>query len=192
MTYSGMAAEDFVNGQAFVDGYMDLDWDGRVYEIDPAAMKVLRVLDRKIRFTNGIAFGPDNHLYANASFTGEIYRYDVLGESSPRREVFGNVLQPDANPDFKGPDGMAFDTDGRLRVTEVGKARVEEIDMPCGACRCIRRNSPDEAPRGLSRKASGHVVKGSRSTARARRQQSVCRSRVRSCSPRWVSCLRPD
>ncbi|WP_038959921.1 SMP-30/gluconolactonase/LRE family protein, partial [Bradyrhizobium japonicum] len=46
LTDSGMAAEDFINGQAFVDGYMDLDWDGRVYEIDPAAMKVLRVLDR--------------------------------------------------------------------------------------------------------------------------------------------------
>ncbi|MFK4719680.1 hypothetical protein [Bradyrhizobium niftali] len=54
---------------AFVDGYMDLDWDGRVDEIDPAVMKVLRVLDRKIRFTNGIAFGPDNRLYASASFT---------------------------------------------------------------------------------------------------------------------------
>ncbi|WP_247904176.1 SMP-30/gluconolactonase/LRE family protein [Bradyrhizobium sp. 131] len=173
MTDSGMAAEDFINGQAFVDDYMNLDWDGRVYEIDPAAMKVLRVLDRKIRFTNGIAFGPDNQLYANASFTGEIYRYDVLGEASPKRAVFGNVLQPDSNPDFKGPDGMAFGTNGRLyctvynqknvtvldrrgevvdrlildgpqptncaftlegkklRVTEVGKGQVEEIDMPC-------------------------------------------------------------
>ncbi|WP_439402890.1 SMP-30/gluconolactonase/LRE family protein [Bradyrhizobium sp. DASA03068] len=85
MTDSGMAAEDFINGQAFVDAYMDLDWDGRVYEIDPAAMKVLRVLDRKIRFTNGIAFGPDNHLYANASFTGEIYRYDTMCSVKPRR-----------------------------------------------------------------------------------------------------------
>lgn len=102
MTDSGMAAEDFINGQAFVDDYMNLDWDGRVYEIDPAAMKVLRVLDRKIRFTNGIAFGPDNQLYANASFTGEIYRYDVLGETSPKRAVFGNVLQPDSILTSKG------------------------------------------------------------------------------------------
>ncbi|WP_375784965.1 SMP-30/gluconolactonase/LRE family protein [Bradyrhizobium sp. Pha-3] len=126
-----------------------------------------------IRFTNGIAFGPDNHLYANAPFTGEIYRYDVLGEAATKRVVFGNVLQPDSNPDSKGPDGMAFGTDGRLyctvynqksvtvldrqgevadrlildgpqptncaftldgkklRVTEVGKGQVEEIDMPC-------------------------------------------------------------
>ena len=174
MTDSGMAAKDFIDGQEFVDGYMDLDWDGRVYEIDPVAMKVLRVIDRKIRFTNGIAFGPDNRLYANASFTGEIYRYDLFGETAPKRVMFGNVLQPDSNQDFKGPDGMAFGTDGRLyctvynqknvtvlgsdgavvdrlmldgpqptncaftldgrklRVTEVGKGQVEELDVPCG------------------------------------------------------------
>jgi len=54
-------------------------WDGRVYEIDPKSMKIIRRLDEQIRFTNGIAFGPDNSLYANASFTGEIYRYDVFG-----------------------------------------------------------------------------------------------------------------
>lgn len=128
MTDSGMAAEDFINGQAFVDDYMNLDWDGRVYEIDPAAMKVLRVLDRKIRFTNGIAFGPDNQLYANASFTGEIYRYDVLGEASPKRAVFGNVLQPDSNPDFKGPDGMAFGTNGRLYCTVYNQKNVTVLD----------------------------------------------------------------
>ncbi|MBR0939059.1 SMP-30/gluconolactonase/LRE family protein [Bradyrhizobium jicamae] len=173
MTDSGLAATDFINGQEFVEGYMDLDWDGRVYEIDPVAMKVRRVLDRKIRFTNGIAFGADNQLYANASFTGEIYRYDVLRESAPVRIMFGNVLQPDSNPDFKGPDGMAFGADGRLyctvynqknvtvldregkvadrlildgpqptncafaldekklRVTEVGKGQVEELEVPC-------------------------------------------------------------
>jgi gluconolactonase len=173
MTDSGMAAKDFINGQEFVEGYMDLDWDGRVYEIDPVAMKILRVIDRKIRFTNGIAFGPDHQLYANASFNGEIYRYDVFGEKAPKRVVFGNVLQPHSNTDFTGPDGMAFGTDGRLyctvynqknvtvlgrdgavaerlmldgpaptncaftlegrklRVTEVGKGQVEELDVPC-------------------------------------------------------------
>lgn len=30
MTDSGMAAEDFINAQAFVDDYMNLDRDGRV------------------------------------------------------------------------------------------------------------------------------------------------------------------
>lgn len=128
MTDSGMAARDFIDGQSFVDGYMDLAWDGRVYEIDPVAMKVLRIIDRGIRFTNGIAFGPDRMLYANASFTGEIYRYDVFGEKAPKRHLFGNVLQPDDNPDFKGPDGMAFGTDGRLYCTVYNQKNVTVLD----------------------------------------------------------------
>jgi gluconolactonase len=128
MTDSGMAAKDFIDGQNFVDGYMDLDWDGRVHEIDPVAMRILRVIDRKIRFTNGIAFGPDRHLYANASFTGEIYRYDVFGETAPIRHVFGNVLQPDDRPDFKGPDGMAFGIDGRLYCTVYNQQNVTVLD----------------------------------------------------------------
>jgi gluconolactonase len=138
MTDSGMAAKDFIDGQNFVEGYMDLVWDGRVYEIDPVAMKVLRTIDRGIRFTNGIAFGPDLHLYANASFTGEIYRYDVFGAARPERVVFGNVLQPDDRPDFKGPDGMAFGVDGRLyctvynqqNVTILGRSGAVEERMP--------------------------------------------------------------
>lgn len=124
MTDSGMAAADFIDGQAFVDLYLDLDWDGRVYDIDPVLMQVVRVIDRGIRFTNGIAFGPDRHLYANASFTGEVYRYDVFGERAPGRQLFGNVLQPDDRPDFKGPDGMAFGADGRLYCTVYNQQNV--------------------------------------------------------------------
>jgi gluconolactonase len=127
MTDSGMAAKDFIDGQNFVDGYMDLAWDGRVYQIDPVAMQVTRVLDRGIRFTNGIAFGSDGLLYANASFTGEIYRYD-LSERAPRRVLFGNVLQPDDNPEFKGPDGMKFGTDGRLYCTVYNQRNVTVLD----------------------------------------------------------------
>jgi len=129
MTDSGMTAKDFIDGQNFVHGYMDLDWDGRVYEIDPVALRILRVIDRKIRFTNGIAFGPDRHLYANASFTGEVYRYDVFGETTPKRHVFGNVLQPDDRPDFKGPDGMAFGVDERLYCTVYNQQNVTVLDV---------------------------------------------------------------
>lgn len=82
MTDSGIAARDFIDSQNFVDNFMNLDWDSRVYDIDPIAMKVVRTLDRKIRFTNGIAFGPDNYLYANASFTGDVYSYDVFGAAA--------------------------------------------------------------------------------------------------------------
>ena len=112
---------------------LDFDWDGRVYEIDPKSMKIVRLLDRKIRFTNGIAFGPDDTLYANASFTGEVYRYDVFGAKTPKRQVFGNVLQPDDQPGFKGPDGMKFGVDGRLYCTVYGQRNVTVLDNNGGA-----------------------------------------------------------
>jgi gluconolactonase len=124
MTDSGMALADFLDGQNFVDDFMNLKWDGRVYQIDPRSMKIVRLLDRKIRFTNGICFGMDNSLYANASFTGEIYRYDVFGARKPKRELFGNVLQKDKQTGFKGPDGMKFGVDGRLYCTVYGQQNV--------------------------------------------------------------------
>ena len=127
MTDSGMKLVDFLDGQSFADGYQDFDWDGRVYEIDPVSMKVLRVIDDRIRFTNGICFGPDGMLYANASFTGEIYRYDI-GQKTPERQVFGNVLQPVEGDDFAGPDGMKFGTDGRLYCTVYGQQNVTVLD----------------------------------------------------------------
>jgi gluconolactonase len=108
LTHSGLSARDFLDGQNFAKDYRKLPWDGRVYEIDPIKGAVLRILDRGILFTNGIAFGPGDALYANASFTGEVYRYDVFGGVSPKREIFGNVLQPFKGDDFRGPDGMAW------------------------------------------------------------------------------------
>lgn len=128
MTDSGMAASDFISGQNFVENFMDLPWDGRVYEIDPKAGRAVRKIDSGIRFTNGIAFDAANHLYANASFTGEVYRYDVFGAATPQRELFGNVLQADDRPIFKGPDGMKFGTDGQLYCTVYNQRNVTVLD----------------------------------------------------------------
>ena len=128
VTDSGMALSDFLDGQSFVEGFMNLFWDGRVYEIDPKTMKIVRLIDSKIRFTNGIAFDQANQLYANASFTGEVYRYDVFGANAPKRELFGNVLQPDNQTGFKGPDGMKFGLDGRLYCTVYGQKNVTVLD----------------------------------------------------------------
>jgi gluconolactonase len=128
LTDSGLAAEDFLDGQNFAENYRKLPWDGRVYELDPVKGKVLRILDRSILFTNGIAFGPDEVLYANASFTGDIYRYDVFGTDKPKREVFGNVLQPFEGDDFRGPDGMCWGDDGRLYCTVYGQRNVTVLN----------------------------------------------------------------
>jgi gluconolactonase len=127
MTDSGLPMVEFLSGQNFVPNFMDLPWDGRVYDIDPKAGKVVRTLDRRLRFANGIAFGPENKLFANASFTGEIYRYDIFGESGPKRHIFGNVLQPDDRDVFKGPDGMAFGADGRVYCTVYNQKNVTVI-----------------------------------------------------------------
>jgi gluconolactonase len=128
MTDSGLPMTEFLSGQSFVENFMDLDWDGRVYAIDPKANKVVRVIDRGIRFTNGIAFDADNRLYANASFTGEVYCYDIFADRPPQRKNFGNVLQPDEQTGFKGPDGMKFGVDGRLYCTVYGQQNVTVLD----------------------------------------------------------------
>ena len=128
MTDSGMALTDCLDGQNFVEGFMDLEWDGRVYEIDPKTMTIVRLLDSKMQFTNGIAFGPDNRLYANASLPGEIYRYDVFDSKQPKRELFANVLQRDNQTGFKGPDGMKFGLDGRLYCAVYGQQNVTVLD----------------------------------------------------------------
>lgn len=147
MTDSGMAAKDFIDGQNFVEGFMELAWDGRVYEIDPVAARVVRIIDRGILFTNGIAFGPDDALYANASFTGEVYRYD-LGENDPKRVVFGNVLQPDDRPVFKGPDGMKFGDDGRLYCTVYNQRNVTVLNRDGSVAERLRLDG--EAPTNLA------------------------------------------
>ena len=128
MTDSGMALSDFLDGQNFVDDFMNLKWDGRVYQINPRKMTIERVIDRKIRFTNGICFGIDNTLYANASFTGEVYAYDVFSGKTPKREVFGNVLQKDKQTGFKGPDGMKFGVDGRLYCAVYGQKNITVLN----------------------------------------------------------------
>ena len=128
MTDSGMAVADFLDGQSFVANYLDLDWDGRVYAIDSKAGKVVRRLDRGIRFTNGIAFDDKGVLYANASFPGDIYRYDLFGAGTPKREMFANVLQEDDSDGFKGPDGMKFGADGRLYCTVYGQKNITVLD----------------------------------------------------------------
>ena len=80
------------------------------------------------RVRNGIAFDANGALYANASFTGDVYRYDVFGPETPRRELFGNVHQADDGLGFKSPDGMKFGADGRLYCVVYGQQNVTVLD----------------------------------------------------------------
>lgn len=116
LTDSGVLIDNFAPNNQIRSDYMDVQYDGRVYRIDVSTGRVTK-LDSGLKFTNGIAFGPDDRLYVNETLTGNVYRYQRKGgEIGGPRELFGNVIQPDAPPGWKGPDGMAFSDDGRLFV----------------------------------------------------------------------------
>ena len=124
LTDSGVVIDDFAPNNQIRPDYMGVRYDGRVYRVDVETGNVKK-LDSGIKFTNGIAFGPDRLLYANETLTGNIYRYDRKdGEIAGPRVLFGNVVRPDAPPGWKGPDGMAFATDGRLYVAVFGQGDV--------------------------------------------------------------------
>jgi hypothetical protein len=65
MTDSGIRVTDFIKGTTIRPDVRTAPYDGRVYEIDPNEAAVLRVMDRGIRFTNGIAFGGDDQMYVS-------------------------------------------------------------------------------------------------------------------------------
>lgn len=124
MTDSGVNIENFAPNNEIRADYMNVNYDGRVYRIDPQTGNVT-LLDRGIKFTNGIAFGTDEALYVNETLTGNIYRYLwTEGGVTGTRTVFGNVIRPDAPTGWKGPDGMAFDAQGLLYVAVFGQGDV--------------------------------------------------------------------
>ena len=127
LTDSGVFIHEFAPNNQIRPDYMDITYDGRVYRIDVQTGKV-RKLDTGLKFTNGIAFGPDRFLYANETLTGNIYRYEWKGSDiTGSRNLFANVIRPDAPPGWKGPDGMAFSADGRLFVAVFGQRDVTAV-----------------------------------------------------------------
>jgi gluconolactonase len=115
LTDPGVVIDNFASNNQIRPDYLSIDYDGRVYRVDPVSGET-RLIDRGIRFTNGIAFGTDELLYVNETATGNIYRYGWhYGKIDGKREYFGNEVRPDAPPGWKGPDGMAFDENGRRR-----------------------------------------------------------------------------
>src|SRR5436190_472155 len=79
--------------------------DGLVCRMDLATARAT-LLDRGLRFTNGIVFGPDDNLYVNETITGNLFRYPWEGGAIvPRRELVTNVLASDGPDVYKGPDG---------------------------------------------------------------------------------------
>lgn len=128
VTDSGSRPDVHMPGGMLRLDYATAPYDGRVYRIDPATGEG-HVLDSGLRFANGIAFGPDLRLYVAETLTGNVYRYDMVGNASVRRELFGTVLDPRWRGNgLRGPDGMAFSTDGRLWVAVFGQGDVTVLD----------------------------------------------------------------
>lgn len=129
LTDSGVHIDSFAPNGKIRSDYLDVEYDGRVYRVEPRTGTVA-LIDRGIRFTNGIAFGPDGRLYVNETLTGNIYRYSWRdGKIVSSRELYGNVIRSDAPAGWKGPDGMAFDEHGLLYVAVFGQGDVTVLGL---------------------------------------------------------------
>ncbi len=132
LTDSGVELEALAPGGVANPDYRSLDYDGRVFRIDPR-LRTVECIDRGIEFANGIAFGPDGALYVAETLTGNIYRYAARGgRVTGGRELFANVIESFDEAVLKGPDGMKFAVDGRLFVCVFGQGDVTVLD-PSGA-----------------------------------------------------------
>jgi gluconolactonase len=115
--------------------------DGRVYRID-VKNRTIEKLDSGIPFANGIAFGPDSHLYVGGTISGMVYRYQWRNGKVGKREDFGNVKNPELGEGFRGPDGMAFGMDGNLYVTVSRQGDVTVLNPKGVVLKRIKLDGP--------------------------------------------------
>jgi gluconolactonase len=137
VTDSGVLFADLAPGRKIRSDYENLAYDGKVYEIDPGTGHVATI-DRGLRLTNGIAFGPDGLLYVNDTVTGSVYRYETASDGAEYHRVEFGTVNDAALPSgfgpggFRGPDGMAFGIDGTCFVAVVGQQDVTVLGADGG------------------------------------------------------------
>ena len=130
MTDSGILLDTMEGSKPPSTAY-DQKIDGRVFRIDPRNGEC-ELLDRGLRFANGLAFGPGAEwLCVGETLTGNIYRYEITaGRVSGRRQLFGNVMiKPSVDHGrVAGPDGMAFDAEGNLYVAVLTQGDITVLE----------------------------------------------------------------
>ena len=173
---------------------MRVSYDGRVYRVDVSTGQVKK-LDSGIKFTNGIAFGPDRLLYVNeTAHRQHLFATDGRTAKSSGPAIFWKCdpaqMLP---PGWKGPDGMAFSENGELYVAVFGQKDVtvlgkrgEVITTHCNSReaahqRCLR-TARTKAPAhyGIRVRADGD---------RRSLQRTACRC-GRSCRRRNIESTR--
>lgn len=85
----------------------------------------LEQLDTGLAFPNGVALNADE----SAVFLGETGRNHVLRYPIGRDGAVGRPMVFARLSDRSGPDGMAFDAEGRLYVAHFGAGRVDVFDQ---------------------------------------------------------------
>jgi gluconolactonase len=123
LTDSGFFADDLAPGGAMRPDWKTLKMDGRLYRIDPDTLAI-EMLDDDLYLANGLGFGPDGGLYVAETVGGRIYRYTWQNGRLGKRQAFGNALTELNAGDLRGPDGFAFDVNGKLYVATYGQGDV--------------------------------------------------------------------
>ncbi len=125
---SDSGVERIAFNKARYEGRTDYPIDGRLFRIDLTDMSTT-LLDNGIPFTNGLAFGADNALYATATASGLLYRYEWNSDGSlGPREDFADLVDRSLSPGFIGGDGLAVGENGAFYCAVVYQGHVAVID----------------------------------------------------------------
>lgn len=146
LTDSGFFVDELEPGGVIRPDWKSLKMDGRLYRVDPKTYAAT-LLDSDLYLANGLGFGPDGGLYVAETVGGMIYRYDWKnGKLGPRRP-FGNVLIEKVSADLRGPDGFAFDVNGKLYCAVCGQGDVTVLGRDGGVLERIK--TPGRLPTNL-------------------------------------------
>jgi len=116
MTDSGIFHQDFVINGSIRKDFVSAPYDGKVFCIDCTKPSIYTI-DDGIKFTNGIAFGPDGLLYVNETITGNVYRYRMVNGRYDDDKIY-----------FRGPDGMKFSASGKLFCAVYGQGNITVLN----------------------------------------------------------------